>query len=68
MVENRASKHYNHFIETFLFYQKLFESSGDITSIYNIPYPLYVDVIIKQVEDEKKRRDQQDTNGMFNKK
>ena len=54
MIENRAEKFYKNFIETVIFYQSLFEGSGDINSLLATPYPLYKDIILAQV-DEKKR-------------
>ena len=56
MVKHRASKHYKHFVDTFIFYQALFEGSGDLNSILNLPYPLYKDIIIKQVEEKKREK------------
>jgi len=54
LVEKRAAKSYKYFIDNFLLYQVLFENSGDLVSILNLPYPLYNDVILRQI-DEKKR-------------
>jgi hypothetical protein len=55
-VQGRASKHYNYFIDTFLLYQSIFDNTGDLVSILNLPYPLYHDVILKQVEEKKKEK------------
>ncbi len=57
MVQGRASKHYNYFIETFLLYQQLFDNTGDLSSVLNLPYPLFHDIILKQI-DEKQREKQ----------
>jgi len=54
LVEGRASKNYKYFVDTFLLYQTLFENGGDLLSILQLPYPLYNDIILKQI-DEKKR-------------
>jgi hypothetical protein len=54
LVEGRALKNYKYFVDTFLLYQALFENSGDLYSLLHLPYPLYNDVILKQI-DEKKR-------------
>ncbi|HQF37416.1 MAG TPA: hypothetical protein PLL26_07325 [Candidatus Dojkabacteria bacterium] len=43
-------------MDTFLLYQTLFENSGDLLSILHLPYPLYTDVILKQVEEKKKEK------------
>jgi len=53
-VESRASKHYNSFVDTFVFYQTLFNGSGDLNSILNLPYPLYRDIILAQVQEKRK--------------
>jgi len=34
----------------------LFENSGDLVSILNLPYPLYNDLILKQVEEKKREK------------
>lgn len=57
MVEKRASKHYQSFIETFIFYQSIFNGTGDLNSILNLPYPLYRDIILAQVKEKKRERD-----------
>lgn len=35
-------------------YQSLFNGGGDLLSIMKLPYPLYRDVIIAQVEEKKR--------------
>jgi hypothetical protein len=55
-VKGRASRHYHYFINTFLLYQSIFENTGDLLSILNLPYPLYHDVILKQVEEKRKEQ------------
>ncbi len=56
MVEGRAAKSYKNFVDTFLLYQAIFENSGDLLSILELPYPLYVDVILKQIEEKKREK------------
>lgn len=56
MVQGRASKHYNYFIETFLLYQQLFDNTGDILSLLSLPYPLYHDIILKQIDERRKEK------------
>lgn len=56
MVQGRASKHYNYFIETLLLYQQLFDNTGDILSLLNLPYPLYHDIILKQINERRKEK------------
>ncbi len=55
-----ALKSYNFFIETFLYYQRLFEYSGTIESILSMPYCLYNDLIIQQVKMKKKEIKERD--------
>jgi len=54
MVEGRAVKNYKYFIDTFLLYQTLFENCGDPLSLLQLPYPLYNDIILKQISEKKK--------------
>jgi len=56
LVEGRASKYYKNFVDTFIFYQAIFEGSGDLDSILRLPYPLYKDVILAQVEEKKREK------------
>ena len=55
-MPERASKHYKYFIDTFIFYQNLFDNSGNLESMLNLPYPLYKDVILAQVEEKKRQK------------
>lgn len=52
-MEGRASKHYKNFVDTYIFYCKVFDSGSQITDILNIPYPLFRDVIEAQVKERK---------------
>ena len=38
----------------------LFENSGDPMSIMEMPYPLYNDIILKQIEEKKREKKQYD--------
>jgi hypothetical protein len=60
LVEGRASKSYKYFVDTFLLYQVLFENAGDPMSILEMPYPLYNDIILKQIEEKKREKKQHD--------
>ena len=60
LVEGRASKSYKYFIDTFLLYQTLFENGGDLMTILEMPYPLYNDIILKQIEEKKREKKQYD--------
>lgn len=53
-MEGRAAKNYKYFVDTFILYQTLFENCGDPQSLLSLPYPLYNDIILRQI-DEKKR-------------
>lgn len=45
---------YNFCIDTLLYYQRLFEYSGDVFSLLALPYNMFQDLIIKQIELKKK--------------
>jgi hypothetical protein len=60
LVEGRASRAYKYFVDTFLLYQALFENAGDPASILSLPYPLYNDIILKQIEEKKKEKQKHD--------
>lgn len=60
LVPERASKHYKYFIDTFIFYQSIFDNSGDLHNMLNLPYPLYKDVILAQVEEKKREKKELD--------
>jgi len=60
LVEGRASKSYKYFVDTFLLYQVLFDNAGDPMSILDMPYPLYNDIILKQIEEKKREKKQYD--------
>jgi hypothetical protein len=51
---SHPEQNYRFFIETFLYYQRLFEYSGDINSVLEMPYCLYNDLIVEQVKLKKK--------------
>jgi len=53
LIENRASDAYKNFIDIFIFYQQLFDNSGSISDILNMPYPLFSDIILAQVKEKK---------------
>jgi hypothetical protein len=39
-----------------LLYQTLFENGGDPANLLSLPYPLYNDIILKQIEEKKKEK------------
>ena len=57
-MEGRASRHYKHFIDTFIFYQSLFNNSGNLSDILELPYPMYRDIILAQVKEKEREEEQ----------
>ncbi len=53
-------KAYSDFIDTLLFYQRIFEYSGDILSLMDLPYNIYHDLIVRQVQFKKKQKSAED--------
>jgi hypothetical protein len=51
---SESTKSYNFFIESFLYYQRLFEYGGSIESVLDMPYCLYNDLILEQIKLKKK--------------
>jgi hypothetical protein len=47
---------YADFIDYVLYYQRLFEYCGDIVDILNLPYCLFQDLILKQIQLKKKEQ------------
>lgn len=52
---NPFDRAYNSFIETFLYFTRLYEYGGGwtIDSVLDLPYCLYNDIIIKQIKQRK---------------
>ncbi len=61
-MEGRAAKNYKYFVDTFILYQAMFDNTGDLNSILNLPYPLYNDIILKQIEEKKREKKLHDEN------
>lgn len=53
-IEVTAQKNYEYILENILYYQRLFEYNGDVFNLLNLPYNLFQDLIIKQIELKKK--------------
>lgn len=49
---------YNNFIESFLLYQRLFNYSGTIQNILELPYSIYNDIILKQIKLKNKEKEE----------
>lgn len=43
-------------MDQFIFYQDVFENTGNLTDILKLPYPLYKDIIIAQVKNKEKEQ------------
>jgi hypothetical protein len=54
---SQSDSSYKFFIETFLYYQRLFEYGGSIESVLEMPYCLYNDIILEQIKLKKKELD-----------
>lgn len=61
-MEGRASKNYKFFVDTFILYQTMFDNTGDLNSILNLPYPLYNDIILRQIDEKKREKKIHDEN------
>jgi len=61
-VGKNQSDAYTSFIDTFLHYQRLFNYSGSIGEIMDLPYCLYYDLIYKQIKLKNKEREQEARN------
>lgn len=56
MVENRATKNYKYFIENCISYSILFNNNLNVLDILRLPYPLYIDIMLRQIEEKKKEK------------
>jgi hypothetical protein len=55
LIENRASKNYNYFLELIYYYQKISEGGGDsLVSILALPFPLFQDYTTYEAKMKKK--------------
>lgn len=54
-VENN----YNFYIDTLLYYQRLFEYSGNVLDLLLLPYNLFQDLIMRQLEMKKKQMEKE---------
>lgn len=57
MVTGAASQHYKNFIEIVCAYLDMFEGMVSINEILQTPYPIFQDVIEKQLQRKKKQRE-----------
>ena len=57
MVTGAASKSYKNFIDIICAYYDMFEGLISINEVLQTPYPLFQDVIEKQIQRKKKQRE-----------
>ncbi len=55
-VEETVNIVYDFTIQSLLYYQRLFEYSGDILQLLALPYNMFQDLILKQIELRKKEQ------------
>ena len=55
-MPDRSKNNYNYFVDTILLYQDIFESAVDVGDLLKLPYPLYTDIILKQIDKKKKQQ------------
>ena len=57
LVENSWKKNYDYFVELFVQVKDLYENMTlvDILTLSDIPYPIFNDVILKQIQENKKQ-------------
>lgn len=70
MVEGRCEKNYNFFIDTLVHIKNIFEywSPGDIFSISELPYPIFNDLLLRQIKANEKTASKLLNNNQINKK
>lgn len=54
-----VEKNYNFYIETLLYYIRIFEYNGTILDLLQLPYNLFQDLILKQIELKKKELEEE---------
>ena len=50
---NEVAKEYSRYVDTFLYYLRMFENGLTLSEILDLPYCLYNDLIVKQVKLKK---------------
>ena len=58
MVENSWKKNYDYFIQLFVQIKELYEHTTlvDIIALSELPYPVFNDIILKQLEENKNQQ------------
>ena len=54
-----VEKNYNFYIETLLYYIRIFEYNGTVLALLQLPYNLFQDLILKQIELKKKELEEE---------
>ena len=54
-----VEKNYNFYIETLLYYIRIFEYNGTVLDLLQLPYNLFQDLILKQIELKKKELEEE---------
>jgi hypothetical protein len=58
MQEGRASKAYKHFVEAYCVFNDIFEGLISLEDVFNMPYPMFNDILMKQIQRKKKQKDE----------
>lgn len=55
LVENRCQNNYDYFVDLVIQVKALYENFNisDVINMCELPYPLFNDIILKQIEDNK---------------
>ena len=54
-----VKKNYNFYIENLLYYIRIFEYNGTVLDLLQLPYNLFQDLILKQIELKKKELEEE---------
>jgi len=54
--KKEAKETYDFYIETIIQFQKLFNHSGSIQSLLNLPYCLFQDLIVAKIKDQQEEK------------
>lgn len=56
--EDSTQVAYTNFIDTFLLYQRLFDYSGTVDNVLELPYCMYNDIILNQIKVKQKEKEE----------
>lgn len=60
MLEDRASNAYKNFIEAYCVFNEVFEGIVSLESVFEMPYPMFNDILLKQINRKKKQKEEFD--------